>query len=115
MAGFIAGEDRQQAVLFPERLDDLVPADALVRVIDGFVSGLDLAALGFVRARASGIGRPGYDPTDLLGLYLYGYMKRGPLEPGVGACMLDQSGAGLVASPVAARFQDDRGFPQGQR
>jgi transposase len=75
MAGFIAGEDRQQAVLFPERLDDLVPADALVRVIDGFVSGLDLAALGFVRARASGIGRPGYDPTDLLGLYLYGYMN----------------------------------------
>jgi transposase len=75
MAGFIAGEDRQQAVLFPERLDDLVPADALVRVIDGFAAGLDLGALGFVRARASGIGRPGYHPGDLLRLYLYGYMN----------------------------------------
>jgi transposase len=75
MAGFIAGEDRQQAVLFPERLDDLVPGDALVRVIDAFVSGLDLAALGFARARALGVGRPGYDPGDLLRLYLYGYMN----------------------------------------
>ena len=72
MAGFIAGEDRQQAVLFPERLDDLVPGDALVRVIDAFVAGLDLAASGFVRARASGIGRPGYHPGDLLRLYIYG-------------------------------------------
>jgi|GEM_PF-3788135 len=39
MAGFIAGEHRQQAVLFPERLDDLVPAEALVRVIDAYVAG----------------------------------------------------------------------------
>ena len=75
MAGFIAGEDRQQAVLFPDRLDDLVPADALVRVIDAFVAGLDLVALGFARARALGIGRPGYDPADLLRLYVYGYMN----------------------------------------
>ena len=75
MAGFIAGEDRQQAVLFPERLDDLVPAGALVRVIDAFVAGLDLAELGFARARALGIGRPGYDPADLLRLYVYGYMN----------------------------------------
>jgi transposase len=75
MAGFIAGEDRQQAVLFPERLDDLVPADALVRVIDAFAAGLDLAAPGFARARALGVGRPGYDPGDLLRLYIYGYMN----------------------------------------
>lgn len=75
MAGFIAGEDRQQAVLFPERLDDLVPGDALVRVIDAFVAGLDLAALGFVRARALGIGRPGDAPGDLLRLYVHGCMN----------------------------------------
>lgn len=75
MAGFILGEDRQQAVLFPDRLDDLVPADALVRVIDAFVAGLDLAGLGFARARALGIGRPGYAPGDLLRLYVYGYMN----------------------------------------
>ncbi len=75
MAGFIAGEDRQQAVLFPDRLDDLVPADALVRVIDAFVAGLNLGELGFARARASGIGRPGYHPGDLLRLYVYGDMN----------------------------------------
>lgn len=72
MAGFILGEDRQQSVLFPERLDDLVPQTALVRVIEAFVAGLDLQVLGFVRARALGIGRPGYDPGDLLRLYIYG-------------------------------------------
>jgi transposase len=75
MAGFIAGEDRQQAVLFPERLDDLVPAAALVRVVDAFAAGLDLPVLGFVRTRALGIGRPGYDPGDLLRLYIYGYLN----------------------------------------
>lgn len=75
MAGFIAGEDRQQAVLFPERLDDLVPGDALARVIEAFVAGLDLPGLGFVRARALGTGRPGYDPGDLLRLYIYGYLN----------------------------------------
>lgn len=55
------GEDRQQGVLFPERLDELVPADALVRVIDALVSGLDLLNLGIERARAVGIGRSGYE------------------------------------------------------
>ncbi len=75
MAGFIAGEDRRQTVLFPELLDDLVPADALARVIDSFVSGLDLPVLRFVRAQPAGIGRPGYDPGDLLRLYIYGYLN----------------------------------------
>ena len=75
MAGFIEGLDRGQATLFPERLDDLVPADAMVRVLDGFVAGLDLAGLGFVRAHAAGVGRPGYHPGDLLRLYVYGYLN----------------------------------------
>ena len=63
MAGFISGEDRQQTVLFPARLDDLVPGPALMQVIDAVVAGLDFAALSFVRAL--GIDRPGYDPGDL--------------------------------------------------
>jgi transposase len=47
----------------------------MVRVIDGFIGGLDLARLGFVRARPAGIGRPGYRPGDLLRLHVYGYMN----------------------------------------
>jgi transposase len=75
MAGYIEGVDRQQATLFPERLDELVPGDALVRVIDGFVGQLDVEAAGFIRARPAGIGRPGYRPGDLLRLFLWGYLN----------------------------------------
>ena len=75
MAGYIEGVERQQATLFPERLDELVPADALVRVLDGFVAQLDVEAAGFIRARPAGIGRPGYRPGDLLRLFLWGYLN----------------------------------------
>jgi transposase len=45
-------------------------------VIDAFVDRLDMAALGFERAAAAETGRPGYDPQDLLKLYLYGYLQQ---------------------------------------
>ena len=41
MSGFIEGEDRNQATLFPERLDDYVAEDSQVRVIDVFIDDLD--------------------------------------------------------------------------
>ncbi|HEY0234130.1 MAG TPA: transposase, partial [Afipia sp.] len=44
--------------------------------IEAFVDGLDLAAAGFVRVAAKETGRPGYDPADLLKLYVYGYINR---------------------------------------
>jgi transposase len=47
MSGFIQGEDRSQATLFPERLDDYVAEDNAVRVIDVFLDDLDLSGLGF--------------------------------------------------------------------
>jgi transposase len=34
------------------------------------VGRLDVAELGFVRAEPAETGRPGYDPRDLLKLYL---------------------------------------------
>jgi len=34
MSGFIKGEDRNQATLFPERLDDYIAEDSAVRVIE---------------------------------------------------------------------------------
>ena len=37
MSGFIQGEDRFQATLFPERLDDYVAEDRACRVIDVFI------------------------------------------------------------------------------
>ena len=47
MSGFIEGEDRNQATLFPERLDDYIAEDSAVRVIDVFLGDLDLSGLGF--------------------------------------------------------------------
>src|SRR5258708_19121466 len=74
--GYIEGEGRNQGTLFPVVLDDFVPADHVCRVIDAFVDGLAMADLGFERAEAAETGRPGYDPRDLLKLYLYGYLNQ---------------------------------------
>lgn len=74
--GFVQGEGRTQGTLFPVSLDELIPADHVCRVIDAFVGRLDVAALGFERAEAAETGRPGYDPRDLLKLYLYGYLQQ---------------------------------------
>ena len=73
---YIPGTDRTQSVLLPDVLDDFVTAANPVRFLDAFVAQLDLAALGFQRTVPADTGRPGYDPGDLLRLYLYGYLHR---------------------------------------
>ena len=72
----IPGIDRSQVLLLPEAVDDYVGPDNPVRFIDAFVDGLDLAAAGFERVAPKATGRPGYDPADLLKLYIYGYLNR---------------------------------------
>ena len=72
---FIEGVGRDQHTLFPEVLDDYIPSDHPVRFIDVYVASLDLGGLGFERATAAETGRPGYDPGDLLRLYIYGYVN----------------------------------------
>lgn len=74
--GFVQGEGRTQGTLFPVCLEELIPDDHLCRVIDAFVDKLDMSGLGFERAEAAETGRPGYDPRDLLKLYLYGYLQQ---------------------------------------
>ena len=71
----VRGVNRSQSSLFPESLDDFIGPDHVVRLIDGFVSTLDLVALGFAKAVPAKTGRPPYDPADLLKLYIYGYMS----------------------------------------
>lgn len=73
---YIQGEGRCQGTLFPVVLDDFVPLDHVCRVIDAFVEILAMSELGFERAQAAETGRPGYDPRDLLKLYLYGYLNQ---------------------------------------
>src|SRR2546422_6888555 len=71
---YIEGEQRSQRTLFPTTLDELIPQDHVYRVIEAFVGRLDMAKLGFVRSEPGETGRSGYDPRDLLKLYLYGYL-----------------------------------------
>jgi transposase len=73
---YIQGENRSQTALFPVSMDELIPDDHLVRVIDAYVALLDFEQLGFDKARPKATGRPSYDPADLLKLYLYGYFQR---------------------------------------
>ena len=73
---YITGEAREQVTMFPVTLDELIPADHVCRVIEVFVNRLAMLELGFVRSEPAETGRPGYDPRDLLKLYLYGYMNQ---------------------------------------
>lgn len=43
--------DRDQATLFPDCLEDWIDENNPVRVIDVFIDGLDLGALGFSGSR----------------------------------------------------------------
>ena len=76
MKRFIEGASRSQSTLFPEYLEDWVGEDNPVRVIDVFVDELDLGDLGFERVDPKETGRPGYHPSVLLRLYIYGYLNR---------------------------------------
>src|SRR3974390_2210000 len=76
MKRFIEGEDRRQATLLPDCLEDYVSDDNPVRVIEAFIDELDLKALGFGGAVPEATGRPAYHPATLLKIYLYGYLNR---------------------------------------
>jgi len=70
------GIARTQTALLPATLDDYAAANSIVRVIDRYVVGLDLVALGFTHGMPAHTGAPGYAAADLLKLYLYGYWNR---------------------------------------
>src|SRR5262245_27258330 len=76
MKPFVEGTDREQSTLFPECLEDWIDENNPVRVIDVFVDELDLAELGFDGVAPETTGRPGYHPSVLLKLYIYGYLNR---------------------------------------
>jgi transposase len=73
---YINGTEPGQQVLFPSTLDEYIDEANPVRAIAAFIGVLDFPALEFVRARAAQTGRPGYDPRQLLGLYIWGHLNR---------------------------------------
>ena len=75
---FVQGTPRNQLYLIPLTLDERIPADHEVRLLDQFVEHLDLQSMGFRFPKGNQElgGRPAYHPSVLVKLYLYGYMNR---------------------------------------
>ena len=72
---YILGNSRNQMEFFC--LEERIGADNEVRLIDLFVDSLDFADLGFVETKQSNKGgRPASHPSDLLKLFLYGYLNQ---------------------------------------
>jgi transposase len=76
MSEHVEGFNRDQTALFPETLEGYVDKENPVRFIDAFVDSLNLEKLGFKRVIPNDVGRPSYDPSDLLKLCVYGYLNQ---------------------------------------
>ncbi len=63
---------RDQLILYPERLDDVVGNDP-VRMMLAYCASVPYQELGFTHAVAANTGRPGYRAEALLALYLWGF------------------------------------------
>ena len=72
---FIQGHNRTQINLFPVSLDQSIDPDNEVRMIDLFVDSLSIKDYGF-RTDFTENGRPAYHPSDLLKLFIYGYLNK---------------------------------------
>jgi transposase len=76
MGEHVEGLNRNQTALFPNTLEGYVDKDNPVRFIDAFTDSLNMEKLGFKHSTLAEVGRPSYNPTDLLKLYLYGYRNQ---------------------------------------
>jgi transposase len=72
---FINGTNRNQLPLFALSIDEAIAQDNEIRLIDLFVDSLKLADFGFNFNFVEN-GRPAYHPSDLLKLFIYGYLNR---------------------------------------
>jgi transposase len=70
---FIVGKDRNQTEFFC--LEQAIGQDNEVRLIELFVSSIKLSDFGFEMNFIDN-GRPAYHPSDLLRLFIYGYLNR---------------------------------------
>ena len=76
MSEHVNGTHRNQTVLFPDTIDQYIDKENPVRFIDAFVDSLKMEKLGFKHSVPADTGRPSYNPSDLLKLYIYGYLNQ---------------------------------------
>jgi len=72
---FINITTRNQLPFFALSINDAIAQDNEIRLIDLFVNSLKLADFGFTFDFVVN-GRPAYHPSDLLKLFIYGYLNR---------------------------------------
>ena len=70
---YILGNNRTQIRI--ECFEDYVGADNEVRIIDKIIDALDLQSLGFKVGNNDIVGRPMFDPKEMLKLFVYGYFN----------------------------------------
>ena len=76
MSEHVEGLNRDQTLIFPDTLEGYVDKENPARFIDAFIDSLNLEKLGFTHSILNDVGRPSYDPKDLLKLYVYGYLNQ---------------------------------------
>ena len=70
---YINGVNRNQVEFY--NLEDQIGADNAVRFIEAFVEHVDLSSIGFVVKTLKEEGRPSFEASVFLKLYLYGYLN----------------------------------------
>ena len=89
MAQNFIGVDREQVLLLPPSLRDWLPEDHLVWTILDAVAEMNLDAF-YGAYRADGHGRPAYEPSMMVALFLYAYARGNRSSRGIErACVED--------------------------
>ena len=71
-SSYVAKIGRKQSLLLPEMIEEYIDENNSARLFDSFVDSLDLKEMNFRYAvLEEGPGRPSYDPSDMLKLYLW--------------------------------------------
>lgn len=96
--------DREQALLLPPSVDELLPQDHLARFVVEVCEGLDLSPI-ISKYERRGRGSTPYHPSMMLALLFYGYatgtMSSRKIER---ACRYDLAFRYIAAGHDAARF-----------
>ena len=74
MVEYRQGNPRDQMVLYPQFIDELVGDEDIVRIIDAYVDALNMHELGF-KMNENITGAPAYRPQLKLKIYVYGYFN----------------------------------------
>lgn len=74
---YVRGLSREEVFLLPDCLDDYIERESEVRFIEAFVEQCEFPEFASRRGDAAAtVGRPSYDPADMLKLWIWGYVNR---------------------------------------